>query len=63
VELLKENFDLNDLLGWGFVHSELTELGLEIPDFKPNAMEDQGSLDMKNPVVCPACGHEFHPEG
>lgn len=28
-------------------------------DFEPSGMDDQGRLDQKNPVTCPACGHEF----
>ena len=50
---------------------ELPELNeeLELPsidmdffrgaDFTPTGMDDQGRLDKKNPITCPACGHEF----
>jgi len=61
IDILRENFDLNDLLGWGFDQPELEELGLDIPDFSPTTGDDQPRLDVKNPVKCPECGHEFTP--
>ncbi len=30
-------------------------------DFEPSSADDQGRLDKKNPITCPACGHEFIP--
>ena len=30
-------------------------------DFEPSGADDQGRLDRKNPIICPACGHEFTP--
>ena len=30
-----------------------------VPDFQPVGIEEQGRLDQKKPVTCPACGHEF----
>jgi hypothetical protein len=61
VDLLKENFDLNELLGWGFTRDAFHELGLEIPDFSPTPADVQPRLDQKAPVRCPECGHEFTP--
>jgi hypothetical protein len=61
IDMLKDNFDLTDLLSWGFEQSELQEMGLEIPQFTPTAGEDQPRLDVKNPVTCPGCGLEFTP--
>ena len=29
-------------------------------DFEAGSEEDQGKLDEKSPIACPACGHEFH---
>ena len=29
-------------------------------DFEAGSEEDQGKLDEKSPIECPACGHEFH---
>jgi len=29
-------------------------------DFEAGREEDQGKLDEKSPIECPACGHEFH---
>ena len=62
VDTLKENFDLQELLGWGFSQDEFRELGLEIPEFQPVAEEEQPRLDMKKPICCPSCGHEFVPQ-
>ena len=33
----------------------------EMPSFDPVSMDEQSRLDIKDPVVCPACGHEFVP--
>jgi hypothetical protein len=59
IELLKENFDLNELLIWGFSHQDFNDLGLEIPDFQPVSLDEQPRLDQKAPIKCPNCGHEF----
>lgn len=40
---------------------ELAEVLGMVPDFEPVGIEDQGRLDQKAPVTCPACGHEFSP--
>ncbi len=61
VETLKANFDLNELLEWGFTHDDFNSLGLEIPDFQPTGEDEQPRLDLKQPVTCPNCGHEFTP--
>ncbi len=61
IETLKANFDLNELLEWGFTHEDFNALGLEIPDFKPSSEDEQPRLDLKKPVTCPNCGHEFTP--
>ena len=37
------------------------ELAKLLPTFAPVAEEDQGRLDEKAPVTCPACGHVFTP--
>jgi len=40
----------------------LAKLGADAgitPDFQPVGIEEQGRLDQKKPVTCPACGHEF----
>ena len=49
--------ELNDEL-------ELPSIDLEFfrdADFEPSGADDQGRLDKKNPITCPACGHEFIP--
>jgi hypothetical protein len=40
---------------------EFKEGWMTEPDFSPTSADDQGRLDQKNPVRCPACGHEFIP--
>ena len=32
-----------------------------VPDFQPGSIEDQGRLDQKKQVTCPACNHVFTP--
>jgi len=44
-----------------FFENELQELGILVPSFGPASEAEQGRLDQKKPVVCPACGHEFTP--
>ena len=49
--------ELNDEL-------ELASIDLDFfkdADFDPTGANDQGRLDRKNPIRCPACGHEFNP--
>ena len=60
-QFLAENdldlMELNDEL-------ELPSIDLEFfrdADFQPVSADDQGRLDKKNPIRCPACGHEFVP--
>lgn len=62
--LAVELFDLNaadfDMAVLGFDASELSlAMGLGI-DFEPGSEDDQGKLDEKAPIICPACAHEFH---
>jgi len=52
-----EGFDLEML---GFDADELTlSMGLGA-DFEPGTEGEQGKLDEKAPIICPACSHEFH---
>lgn len=56
-ELHQDQFKM-DLIG--FDANELAiAMGLGA-DFEPGTEEDQGKLDEKSPIICPACGHEFH---
>jgi hypothetical protein len=46
------------------LHDELDLPNIDLdyfrdPDFGPASATEQGRLDEKNPVTCPACGHEF----
>lgn len=34
-------------------------LQMDPPNFSPAGEGEQGKLDQKNPIQCPACGHEF----
>jgi ParB-like chromosome segregation protein Spo0J len=61
IDVLKENFDLNELLGWGFTQQDFHDLELEIPEFSPVSEADQPRLDEKKMFKCPKCGHEFTP--
>ena len=53
------------LLGTGFDEAALKTLaeqaGLVSPDFQPVGIEEQGRLDEKQPLECPACGHTWTP--
>ena len=53
-DILANNFELPDLLKWGF---EEYELGM----FEPSLIDEQGKLDEKKKVECPECGYEFEP--
>jgi len=44
----------------GFEASEINNL-MNGPNFPPASQDEQGRLDQKDPLVCPACGHEFTP--
>jgi len=37
--------------------------GIIPPDFQPVGIDEQGRLDMKKPITCPECGHEFTQKG
>lgn len=43
----------------GFEDGELERLLGNVPDFEPASEDEQGRLDQKKPITCPACGHEF----
>jgi len=42
-----------------FFEDELHKLAVTTPNFGPVGADEQGRLDQKAPVTCPACGHEF----
>jgi hypothetical protein len=54
------DFEVGDLLEWGFEPHELGINGLE--DFDPVDESTQPRLDQKAPVTCPHCGTEFVPK-
>lgn len=47
--------------GWDEGELEALLAKVEVPDFQPASIEDQGRLDEKSPVECPECGHHFVP--
>jgi hypothetical protein len=53
--LIEDGVDLSGL----FSSQELEGLGAAVPAFEPVSEDEQGRLDQKKPVTCPACGHEF----
>ncbi len=54
-DILANNFEVDDLLDWGFTAWELDV----VPDFQPVDESEQPRLDQKKPITCPECGHEF----
>lgn len=57
--LLNQDEDLGQL----FTDDELIPLLDRDPGFRPGDEDSQGQLDELDPVTCPACGHQFHPNG
>ena len=58
-DILANEFEVDDLLDWGFVEAELFGSGVMVPDFDPVGEDEQPRLDEKKPVTCPECGHVF----
>jgi len=56
-DILANDFELKDLLDWGF---QEYELGVG-EDFNPVGIDEQGKLDEKKKAKCPECGCEFEP--
>lgn len=57
-DILANEFELPDLLDWGF---EEYELAID-KNFEPVGIEEQGKLDEKKKVKCPNCGEMFEPK-
>jgi len=55
-DMLANNFDEKALIGWGFNEKEFG-----VPNFEPEDINEQPSLDTPKSVTCPECGHEFTP--
>ena len=60
-DILANEFELDELLEWGFTKYDLELAGALVPDFEPVDESEQPRLDQKAPVTCPECGHEFVP--
>lgn len=58
--LQSEDFEIEAA---GFNDDEIAQLveGIEVPNFEPGTIDDQGRLDEKAKVTCPECQHEFTP--
>ena len=61
-QMLRQLSEEHDIAPW-FTPEDLSELGVESPDFDPASEDDQGQLDKLDKkeidCVCPSCGHEF----
>ena len=60
-DILANEFELDELLEWGFTEHDLELAAVMVPDFEPVDESEQPRLDQKKPVTCPECGHEFVP--
>jgi len=60
-DVLANEFEMGDLLTWGFDETQLFGAGMMVPDFQPVGIDEQPRLDQKSPVTCPECGAEFVP--
>jgi len=56
-DALGNQFEIDELLEWGFDENEL-RIG---EDFVPVGLDKQGKLDEKSKVKCPKCSYEFTP--
>jgi hypothetical protein len=61
LEQLQADALANEDLSPFFGDEELAKLlsSVNVPDFAPVGEDEQGRLDVKKPVTCPSCGHEF----
>lgn len=50
------------LAGTAYTSDEVDALlaDLRPPDFRPEPPDANPRLDVRNPIVCPSCGHSFH---
>lgn len=60
-DTLANEFEIDELLEWGFEDSPMTEF-LFVPDFEPVNEDEQPDLGKKSPVYCPHCGGNIHDE-
>ncbi len=53
----------DDIVALGFDPKTLNDLLTDIDPsgFEPGLLADQSSIDRKNPVTCPKCGHTWEP--
>jgi ParB family chromosome partitioning protein len=61
LDALLRGASTGDAVLQGFLADFAAKEGIQPPDFQPVPMEEQGRLDQKQPVTCPACGHAFVP--
>lgn len=54
--LLMTDIDVSLL---GFNEADMLYLSGGGANFQPGSTADQGQLDKTEPIICPACGHEF----
>ncbi len=62
--IILENLDDDEIKLTGFDDNEVSELlsEMEIPNFEPGTIEEQGDLTTLEPkmITCPCCGEEFN---
>jgi hypothetical protein len=64
-ELQAWGMDAELLKAWNNDANNLKEMILgeqDTPNFEPVSEDEQSRLDVKKPVTCPECGHEFSPK-
>ena len=55
-DILANEFEMPDLLEWGFEEGELGMVGIGSPDFQEF---DENAADDVEMIKCPECGHDF----
>lgn len=62
--IILENLDDDEIKLTGFDDNEVSELlsEMEVPNFEPGTIEEQGDLTTLEPkmITCPCCGEEFN---
>lgn len=61
IDILANEFDINDLLSWGFSKDELGLGDVNVDDFFSNELGEEkvGKESKTTKITCPHCGKEF----
>ena len=57
MDILANEFDIKDLIDWGFDETILKDLA--VPDFDKTSANEQSAIDQEKLITCPNCQHEF----